>query len=525
MRLDVLTQYRKIDFSAATLPALSEGQKAILTGNDPTGALRDATLGKEAPLFIGGEALIGARIIEGPFLYTESDVNLCDMIVDLGVMASPAASRTIPYFNINGTKSWEGSFIGPAFAGMEANFLYGSETQTPFASSIARYGSRAVPYRSRACIEVKKIPLSVFNNVVPFISGFLHESDSITRNAALAALARVCRFDTSEFEFDVVGSDPFWVAIQPATFMQYLQHLRSIFRNWNILTAGEKLRVFENSAADGITFNLTRANTAMDSIRITRASADTVEQRLGLGFVDTERDNDFNTVVAENGRFPLPATVRQDASTVELPIGMTSSSATFYVNRAQLIADFARKGFAATGMNALRNAEPGDIALFQDDANISYLGRLRSLVRPGVAAQGPDLLFEQIDFSLLSNIAPHITSNGAGATASITIAENTTAVTTVTASDVNHDLINFSISGGDDADLFTINASTGVLAFIDPPNYEAPEDADTDNVYEVIVQATDGELSDTQAISVTVTDFFEGGTGSGTPNTDPFIIF
>ncbi len=58
------------------------------------------------------------------------------------------------------------------------------------------------------------------------------------------------------------------------------------------------------------------------------------------------------------------------------------------------------------------------------------------------------------------NDAPTVTSNGAGANASLNIAENTTAVTTVTATDPDPSpTLTYSIIGGADASLFQINAS------------------------------------------------------------------
>ena len=72
--------------------------------------------------------------------------------------------------------------------------------------------------------------------------------------------------------------------------------------------------------------------------------------------------------------------------------------------------------------------------------------------------------------------------------------------------------ITFSINGGVDAAKFTINATTGVLAFVSAPNFEIPTDANTDNVYEVTVRATDSDgLFDAKTILVTVTDVSEGG--------------
>ncbi len=102
-----------------------------------------------------------------------------------------------------------------------------------------------------------------------------------------------------------------------------------------------------------------------------------------------------------------------------------------------------------------------------------------------------------------------ITSNGGGASAAISIAENTTAVTTVTATDPESDPITYSISGGADAAFFTINASTGVLTFVAPRNFEAPADAGANNVYDVIVRSTSTGGFDTQNIAVTITNVNE----------------
>lgn len=107
---------------------------------------------------------------------------------------------------------------------------------------------------------------------------------------------------------------------------------------------------------------------------------------------------------------------------------------------------------------------------------------------------------------------PEITSDGGGATAELGILEGETAVTTVTAFDPNpYDAPYFEIVGGDDAALFGIDNWTGELVFLAAPDFEAPADADYDNVYEVIVQAGDGVFSDSQAISVTVEDVAERG--------------
>ena len=64
----------------------------------------------------------------------------------------------------------------------------------------------------------------------------------------------------------------------------------------------------------------------------------------------------------------------------------------------------------------------------------------------------------------------------------------------------------FSIVGGADQTRFSIT-SGGALSFVTPPDFEAPTDANFDNVYVVIVQASDGAGgNETQAILVTVTN-------------------
>jgi len=106
-----------------------------------------------------------------------------------------------------------------------------------------------------------------------------------------------------------------------------------------------------------------------------------------------------------------------------------------------------------------------------------------------------------------TNQDPTISSDGGGATASKSVPENQTAVTDVDATDPDSDPLTYSLGGGADDSDFTINQTSGVLSFTTPPDFEAPGDANTDNVYEVTVAASDGRGgSDSQQISVTVTN-------------------
>ena len=90
--------------------------------------------------------------------------------------------------------------------------------------------------------------------------------------------------------------------------------------------------------------------------------------------------------------------------------------------------------------------------------------------------------------------------------------DDTTAVATYTATDdedMNTD-VELELSGADAADF---NLTDGVLTFKQSPNYEAPADAGTDNVYNVTVVATDSDnQTDMMAVTVMVTNVDEAGT-------------
>jgi len=102
---------------------------------------------------------------------------------------------------------------------------------------------------------------------------------------------------------------------------------------------------------------------------------------------------------------------------------------------------------------------------------------------------------------------PVITSNGGGSTASVSILENTIVVTTVTATDKDAGTtFTYSLEGGADQDLFSMNGSTGILVFKNPPDFENPADDGKDNAYEITVGVSDGAHTVDQAITVTVTD-------------------
>ena len=109
--------------------------------------------------------------------------------------------------------------------------------------------------------------------------------------------------------------------------------------------------------------------------------------------------------------------------------------------------------------------------------------------------------------SAAPNAAPTFTSS-----ATAEVAENTTAVLTVVATDgdADDDITGYALTGGADQAQFAIEVSSGALAFATAPDYENPTGAGPDNTYVVIVRATSGTgsraLTAEQTVTVTVTD-------------------
>ena len=119
------------------------------------------------------------------------------------------------------------------------------------------------------------------------------------------------------------------------------------------------------------------------------------------------------------------------------------------------------------------------------------------------------------------NEAPVIGALSGGVSGTSSVNENTTSLYNLSATDVDSGTtLTYSLTGTDAAD-FTIS-STGDLSFSPAPDFEAATDSDTNNTYIVITWVSDGSLSDSQTVTITVTNINESGTASapslsGTP--------
>jgi hypothetical protein len=84
----------------------------------------------------------------------------------------------------------------------------------------------------------------------------------------------------------------------------------------------------------------------------------------------------------------------------------------------------------------------------------------------------------------------------------LSVVEGGSAIGVVAATDAEADNLVYSVSG-EDAESLVISG-TGSLSFQTPADYERPNDSDANNEYSVVVTASDGALSATADVIITV---------------------
>jgi hypothetical protein len=98
------------------------------------------------------------------------------------------------------------------------------------------------------------------------------------------------------------------------------------------------------------------------------------------------------------------------------------------------------------------------------------------------------------------NTAPNITNTNTN----ISVQENQTSAFTINASDSNGDVLSYSLSG-DDSSLLSVS-NQGVVTFNTAPDYENPSDADSNNIYKITANVSDGSLNTSANFEITVTN-------------------
>ena len=162
-------------------------------------------------------------------------------------------------------------------------------------------------------------------------------------------------------------------------------------------------------------------------------------------------------------------------------------------------------------------ADTGSTATSYTDTSVTagadYVYTVTPLIGSEVGNESPHLSVQMP----AAPSSPTISSTG-----SFTVLEGETAAGTLTAEDDDTEAANltWSVTGGADKGHFTLG-SGGALNFTGPKDFESPDDADADGVYEATVQVSDGERTDTADVTVTLTNRNEAPTAdAGEDQTD-----
>ena len=158
------------------------------------------------------------------------------------------------------------------------------------------------------------------------------------------------------------------------------------------------------------------------------------------------------------------------------------------------------------------------VSLLNKNGNSSSQGTTYNIAAANNWVLGADAAINIEDLTSNSidviNIKPTITgpSGSAGSSTSTkSVDENTTSVYTFSANET----VTWSLNGGADSSLFSINSSSGALSFASAPDYESPNDSDSNNTYVVVVRATDSSSnSSDQTLTISVSDVDDNPTYS-----------
>ncbi|TYP91747.1 hypothetical protein LX73_2574 [Fodinibius salinus] len=157
------------------------------------------------------------------------------------------------------------------------------------------------------------------------------------------------------------------------------------------------------------------------------------------------------------------------------------------------------------GFNTTADA---NIVTFNDtEATISSASSTKVVATvPQDATSGPVKIaaFGQTATGPSFNVTENHSPKFASAQSTYKSKENKTAVETLVAFDPDGDALTYKLNGGTDKGLFSIDSNSGALTFNSAPDFEQPADNDAGNTYEVQVRVSDGNLSISKNLTVSV---------------------
>ena len=282
---------------------------------------------------------------------------------------------------------------------------------------------------------------------------------------------------------------------------------------------------------DGLTYELSGADAA--SFHIIKATG----QILTKVKLDYETEREYNvTVIATDpydlsGSIPLTIAVRDvDEVPISTPTGITisgQSGSSYAENGTSAVETYTAHGEnAASVVWTLEGADSGDFSIDRSGESSMLKFRSSPNFEAPTDADTDNIYMVTVKASVggfadtqdVSVTVTNVSELGAlEGMASISYAENGTgAVGTYTISGENAAMATWTLDG-DDSEAFSIGGSgaSSTLTFRSVPDYEAPTDADTDNIYMVSVTVEVGGEMDTHDVIVTVTNVSELGTLEG----------
>lgn len=214
--------------------------------------------------------------------------------------------------------------------------------------------------------------------------------------------------------------------------------------------------------------------------------------------VTVAEDTSYSFAAADFGFSDLEGHALGAIVIASLPANGTLKLGSTVVTKDQVI--------AASQIASLTWTPPADA---NGDGLASFTFRVRDVGGTANGGIDTDPTPGRISFNVTPvNDRPGVGLGGAPGGA-ITLDENTASVTTVTTSDAESGAVALSLAGADAGDFVLKN---GKLSFKSLPDYETPRDADQNNVYKVMIVATDsGGLTRSQDLVVTVRNLAGNG--------------
>ncbi len=263
---------------------------------------------------------------------------------------------------------------------------------------------------------------------------------------------------------------------------------------YSIAGGGDSSKFSMNSSTGKLTFNsapdfenpadANADNVYVVIVKATDSAGNEARQTISITVVDGTAPSftSSNSPSVEEGQISVITVQATDASTITYDIAGGSDSSKFSID-------------SSTGKLTFNSAPDFDNPADADADNV-YVVIVKATDSASNEAR------QTISITVVDGTAPKFTSSN-----SIPVDEGQTSVITVQATDSS--TITYSIAGGDDGSSFSIDSSTGELSFNSAPDFENPADANADNVYIVIVKATDATGNEAQQ-KITVTVVMQG---------------